>query len=127
MALYSEKESTMPRGSEARLTRPASTVHEVVVMVGLQAKRERVLEVKLRRIAAELQAVTGLRPTPVSVGGGGTAVFGTRSWVSPEILVRLLRARLEQESPNAGMFHFSDAGKASDSIVAVEATRVAVM
>jgi hypothetical protein len=127
MALYSEKESTVPQGLEPKPVRPVRPVHDVVVMVGLQAKRARVVEVKLRRVAAELEAVTGLRPTPVSVGGGGTAVFGTRSWVSPEILVRLLRARLEQESPNAGMFHFSDAGEAADSIVAVAAARVAGM
>jgi hypothetical protein len=127
MALYSEKERTAPLSRQVRFARPGPSLHEIVVLVTLKAKRERVLEVKMRRIAAELEAVTGHRPTPVQVGGGGSAVFGTRSWIAPDILVRLLRARLEQASPNSAMFHFSEFGEASDSIIAMEATGVARM
>ena len=94
-----------------------------MVFVSLRAKRKRVLEVKLHRVAVELEALTGLRPTTVQ--GGESAVLCTGSWIAPEILVRLLRARLEQERPNGGMFHFSQGGDAFDSITAVEATRVA--
>jgi hypothetical protein len=127
MALYSEKEMAAPRGDQVRFARLGPSLHEVVVLVALKARRQRVLEVKLRRIAAELEALTRLPPTTVQIGGAGSAVFGTRSWLAPDILVRLLRARLEQECPNGGMFHFSDQGEASDTIIALEATRVAQM
>jgi hypothetical protein len=99
----------------------------VLVLVTLKAKRQRVLEVKLRRIAAELEAVTGSPPTTIQAIGGGSAAFATQSWVAPNILVGLLQARLEQECPNGGMFHFSAQGDGSDSMVAVEASRVARM
>ena len=127
MALYSEKQRTSPYGPQAGISPPVATLHDIVVMVTLDAKRARVLEVKLRRLAAELEAVTGFTPTTVYGGGGGSAVFGTRSWLPADALVGLLRARLEQESPNGALFHFADTGEASDSVIAVEAVRVAKM
>jgi hypothetical protein len=128
MGLYSEKARLDPdRGSQAYAGRRVPSPHEIVILVALKAKRERVLEVKLHRIAAELEAVTGFRSRIVQKAGGGSAVFGTSSWISPDDLVRLLRARLEQECPNGGMFHFSETGEASDSVIAVEAIRVAMM
>jgi len=127
MALFSEKERTALLSDQVSFARLGPPLHEVVVLVTLKAKRQRVLEVKLRRVAAELESVTGLPPTTVEVIGGGSAVFGARSWVSPDVLARLLRARLKQEYPNGGMFHFSAQGEGSDSVVAVEANRAARM
>ena len=128
MGLYSEKERPDPdRSRQAYAGRRAPSPHEIVVLVALKAKRERVLEVKLHRIAAELEAVTGFHSRVVQKAGGGTAVFETNSWISPDDLVRLLRARLEQECPNGSRFHFSETGEASDSVIAVEATRVAML
>jgi hypothetical protein len=127
MLLYSEKERITAGGREAGRPVPASPQHEVVVMVSLKAKRPRVLEVKLHRIVAELETVTGFRASTVQTDGRGSAVFRTTSWVAPDLLVRMLRARLEQESPNGGMFHFSASGEPSDSVLAVTASQVASM
>jgi hypothetical protein len=128
MGLYSEKERPdLDRDGQAYAGRQAPSPHEIVILVALKAKRERVLEVKLHRIAAELEAVTGFHSRIVQKAGAGAAVFGTNSWISPDDLVRLLRARLEQECPNGAMFHFSETGEASDSIIAVEAIRLAMM
>jgi hypothetical protein len=128
MRLYSEKERPDPDGSgPAAGGRRAPSLREMVILVALKAKRVRVVEVKLHRIAAELEAITGFPPRIVQKTCGGSAVFGTDSWISPHDLVRLLRARLEQECPNGGMFHFSEAREESDSVIAMEAIHVALM
>ena len=124
MALYSEKKRTGSRSDHSRFPQVEPALHEILVLVALTAKRDRVLEVKKHRVAAELEAVTGFPPMAVPMGGGGAAVFATRSWVGPDVLVSLLRARLEQESPNGSMFHFAE-GEASDALLALEASRVA--
>ncbi len=96
-------------------------------MVALKAQRPRVLEVKLHRVAAEIQAVAGFRPSTVHSDGRGSAVFRTLSWIGPDLLVRMLRARLEQLSPNSGIFHFAADGESSDSVSTVTAAQVATM
>ena len=128
MRLYSEKEKpTRDVGGPATGGRRAPSLRELIILVALKAKRGRVLEVKLHRIAAELEAITGFPPRNVQKTCGGSAVLGTDSWISPDDLVRLLRARLEQECPNGAMFHFSEAEEETDSVIAMEAIRVATM
>ena len=83
MALFSEKERIDPRSDQVRFARLGPPRHDVLVLVTLKAKRQRVLEVKLRRIAAELEAVTGSPPTTIQAIGGGSAAFATQSWVAP--------------------------------------------
>lgn len=125
MALYSEKERTA-RSRPVRLPGPGPALHEVVVLVTLAAKRERVLEVKMHRIAAELRIVTGFPAIKVQTGGSGSAVFASRSWIGPDVVVSMLRARLEQETPNGAIFAF-EPGVPSDTVIALEASRVARM
>ena len=125
MGLYSEKERAA-HSRPVRLPGPEPAHHDVVVLVTLEAKRERVLEVKMHRIAAELAVVTGFRPIKIQAGGSGSAVFASRSWIGPDVVVRLLRARLEQETPNGSMFAF-EPGVSSDTVIAVEAGRFARM
>jgi hypothetical protein len=129
MGLYSEKERPNPdRSGRTPAGLRAPSRNEIIIVVALRGQRERVLEVKLNRIASELEAVTGFHPRVVQKTCSGSAVFGTASWIAPDDLVRLLRARLEQECPNGGMFHFSEeAGEAWDSVIAVRATSVARM
>jgi hypothetical protein len=113
-------------GAPSHVVERPRVLFDVLVVVTLEAKRERVLEVKMRRIAGEIEAVTGSRPRLVKVSGGGrTAIFRASSWAAPDILMRLLRARLEQETLNGGMFHFSNSGEPCDSVMALEATGIA--